>query len=83
MNNRRKNKNTKKHKRKKAKKSNTIYLDDKKEKSNVNSNKNNLSYLEYTEKNINPDGNCFYRCISYYYRQTKEAYPEFRTLLYE
>ena len=59
MNNKRKNNNTKKKKKKKAKKSKIIYLDDKKEKLNVDSHKNNLSFLEYIEKNKNPGGIIF------------------------
>ena len=43
----------------------------------------NLSYQDYIEKNIIPDGNCFFRCISYYYRQTQDAHLEFRDLLYQ
>lgn len=43
----------------------------------------NLSYQDYIEKNIYPDGKCFFRCISYYYRQTEEADLVFRDLLYQ
>ena len=58
-------------------------MDDKKEEMIKESNNNNLPFTEYIQKNINPDGNCFYRCISYFFRQTEEAYPEFRNLLYD
>ncbi len=46
-------------------------------------NEEGLSYNEYIEKQINPDGNCFYRAICYFYRESEEEYYEFRNLTYE
>ena len=48
--------------KKKALKSNIKYAEP--EKKNIIETNQNLSYLDYIEKNINEDGNCFYRCIS-------------------
>ena len=47
-------------------------------------NKNNLQSLkkeDYIVKEITPDGNCFYRCLSYFYRQKENDYNEFRQLI--
>ena len=44
-------------------------------------NTHDLSILEYYEKQITPDGNCYYRCLSYYYRGTEEYHLEFRQLI--
>ena len=38
---------------------------------------------EFIIKNIVPDGNCFYRSISYFYRETEDDYNEFRQLIFE
>lgn len=35
----------------------------------------------YIIKNIDKDGNCFYRTISYYYRNSQEDYKEFREII--
>ena len=35
----------------------------------------------YIIKNIDKDGNCFYRTISYYYRNSREDYKEFREII--
>ena len=45
--------------------------------------KDNLfeSYDNIIQKDIAKDGNCFYRSLSYYYRETEEDYPEFRKLI--
>ena len=40
-------------------------------------------YWNYYEKQITPDGNCYYRCLSYYYRGTEEYHLEFRQLISE
>ena len=37
-----------------------------------NNNKQLLNYMEYIEKSIVGDGNCFYRCISHYFLETEE-----------
>ena len=42
-----------------------------------------LNYMEYIEKAIVGDGNCFYRCISYYFLETEEFHLEYRNLLYD
>ena len=42
-----------------------------------------LSQLEYYEKQITGDGNCYYRCLSYYYRSTEDYHLEFRQLISE
>ena len=42
-----------------------------------------LPFMNYYEKYINEDGNCFYRCLSYYYRKSEKDHIEFRKLLYE
>lgn len=43
----------------------------------------NLGYIDYYEKNVEPDGNCYFHCLSYYYRNTEDYYSEFRELIYE
>lgn len=43
----------------------------------------NLSYIDYVEKENNPDGNCFFRTIGYYFREYEEYYLDFWKLLYE
>lgn len=42
-----------------------------------------LDYMNYMEKDIEKDGNCYYRCLSYYYRNTQEYHLEFRKLISE
>ena len=44
-------------------------------------NKNNIPISNFIIKEIEKDGNCFYRTISYYYRNTPEDYAEFRELI--
>ena len=39
--------------------------------------------LEYYEKNINGDGNCYYRCLSYCFRGTENYHLEFSKLISE
>ena len=57
-------------------------------KENYSSNKFNfidnkdLPLSEYYEKDVFPDGNCYYRVLSYYYRETEEFHKEFRELIY-
>ena len=49
-----------------------------------NENINNFQKLDsqdYIIKDIYPDGNCFYRSISYFYRETEEDYAEFREMI--
>ena len=46
-------------------------------------NNHDLSQLEYYEKQIIGDGNCYYRCLSYYYRGTEDYHLEFRQLISE
>ena len=41
-------------------------------------NNHDLSQLDYYEKPITGDGNCYYRCLSYYYRGTEDYHLEFR-----
>ena len=36
---------------------------------------------DYVVKNITADGNCFYRSLSFYYRQTEKDFDEFRKLI--
>ena len=38
---------------------------------NINSNLHYLTYMDYIEKDVEQDGNCYYRCLSYYYRNTE------------
>ena len=45
-------------------------------------NTDKLAFMEYIEKNIGEDGNCFYRCLSYYYRKSENDHLEFRNILY-
>ena len=40
-----------------------------------------LNKEDYEVKNIMVDGNCFYRSLSFYYRQTEKDYNEFRKLI--
>ena len=40
-----------------------------------------LNKEDYEVKNIMADGNCFYRSLSFYYRQTEKDYNEFRKLI--
>ena len=41
----------------------------------------NIESINYIIKKIEPDGNCFYRAISYFYRDTEEDYTEFREII--
>ena len=45
------------------------------------SNKNFIPASNFTIKMIAKDGNCFYRTISYYYRNRQEEYREFREII--
>ena len=62
-------------------------MKNKKEKYSINKIKNNnidykqLNKSKYIEKEIIQDGNCFYRSLSYYYRQTEKDYNVFRQLI--
>lgn len=47
------------------------------------SEKENLPYISYIEKTIKGDGNCFFCCISYYYKNNENYHLEFRNLFYE
>ena len=47
----------------------------------LNINYKSLEKNEYIEKEINKDGNCFYRALSYYYRQTENDFDEYRQLI--
>ena len=40
-----------------------------------------LENSEYIEKYITEDGNCFYRALSYYYRDNEDDFDEFRQLI--
>ena len=40
-----------------------------------------LSKNEFICKKITPNGNCFYRSLSYFYRQDEKDYNEFRQLI--
>ena len=51
--------------------------------SSILNNYQNLRFKDYTIKQIAPDGNCFYRSLSYYYRDTESDYGEFRHLIAE
>ena len=46
-----------------------------------NNSKNILPLDEFIIKDIEKDGNCFYRTLSYYYRETEQDYREFRELI--
>ena len=46
-----------------------------------NNNNKNLNIIDYTVKKISGDGNCFYRALSYYYRQDEKDYDEYRQLI--
>lgn len=48
-----------------------------------NSKKTCLAYIEYIEKKIKGDGNCFFRAVSYYYRNNEDDHAELRLLLYQ
>ena len=43
---------------------------------------NSIKTNEYIIKDIVPDGNCFYRALSYYYRDSQNHHLEFRELLH-
>ena len=45
----------------------------------------NLTQIEYYdyEKNITKDINCYYRCLSYYFRGSESYHLEFRKLISE
>ena len=63
---------------------NKIHADNKAKKCNkLVENSLGLTYLDYYPKNVKADGNCYFRCLSYYYRDTEEYYNEFRLLIYE
>ena len=57
------------------------------EKNNENNNNNifqsnhDLPFFNYYIKNIIGDGNCYYRCLSYFYRGTENYHLEFRKLI--
>ena len=40
-----------------------------------------LNNEDYVLKKITSEGNCFYRSLSYFYRQTENDYNEFRNLI--
>jgi len=42
-----------------------------------------LTFSDYFEKDIEKDGNCYYRCLSYFFRKSEEFHREFRNLIYE
>ena len=42
-----------------------------------------MPFTTYIKKIIKGDGNCFYRCTSYYYRNSENYHLEFRNLLHE
>ena len=56
--------------------------ENKNENHSLNPFKNNrdLSFLEYYEKQITGDGNCYYRCLSYYYRGIEDYHLELNYL---
>ena len=57
-------------------------LDKKKAKNdNINNNKNLVDFDHFIIKQITKDGNCFYRTLSYYYRETENDHKEFRELI--
>ena len=39
--------------------------------------------MDFIEKNVKGDGNCFFRVLSYYYRNDEKFYNEFRQLIHE
>ena len=39
--------------------------------------------IYYYIKNVRGDGNCYFRCISYYFRESELFYNEYRQLIYE
>ena len=49
-----------------------------------NKNSKNINFVpikNFIIKRINDDGNCFYRTLSYYYRETEKDHKEFRQLI--
>ena len=52
-----------------------------KKKLTPNKNKNLIPKQNFVIKKINDDGNCFYRTLSYYYRETEKDHIEFRELV--
>ena len=60
---------------------NKIESQDQKENTNNKINQKDKSLLNFIIKNIEKDGNCFYRCLSYHFRGTEEEHPEFRELI--
>ena len=65
-----KNTNLKSKKLKKVVKSNNNVINNK---GPINKESKDLPYMDYIEKDIEKDGNCYYRCLSYY-RKTR-CYP--------
>ena len=54
-----------------------------KNKEKINEDYKNLDANDFIIKNITGDGNCFYRTISYYYRDNEEENKDFRNLITE
>ena len=49
----------------------------------INKESKDLPYMDYIEIDIEKDGNCYYRCLSYYYRKTQDYHLEFRKFISE
>ena len=50
-------------------------------KQNLEDNYKTIEQDDYIIKTILPDGNCFYRSLSYFYRDTEDDHKEFRNLI--
>ena len=49
----------------------------------IENNNYDLSYEDYFIKNVKGDGNCYFLCLSYFFRETEKYYNDFRQLIYE
>ena len=48
-----------------------------------NKNKNNIKNNRIKIVKIESDGNCFYRCLSYFFLMSTDYYPEFKNIIIE
>jgi len=76
-------KRQKKNKYKQRQEKNDITSKNKKENKIVSKSKHDIEYEDYYIKNVRGDGNCYFRCISYYFRESELYYNEYRQPIYE
>ena len=70
-------------KKKKSKKNQKNNININSDLSNIIKNKENLSFDNINIIPIVKDGNCFYRCLSYFFLSNQEYYKEFKEIIIE